>query len=231
MTGKSKLLVVDDETPMRRFLRLALGPHDYEIIEACNGREALTFAAAHLPDLVILDVNLPDMDGFKILERLRDWYAKPIIMLSVRNDEVSIVKALDSGANDYLTKPFNLNELTARIRVALRSLRSGDEVPTLKAGHVEIDLAHRQVRRAGVEIKLSATEYDILRVLALNSGKVLTHSQLLKEVWGPNATEHVQYLRVYVRHLRQKIEQDPGQPRIIITEPGIGYRLRLDYDP
>lgn len=231
MTGKSKLLVVDDETPMRRFLRLALEPHDYEIIEACNGREALTFAAAHLPDLVILDVNLPDMDGFKILERLRDWYAKPIIMLSVRNDEVSIVKALDSGANDYLTKPFNLNELTARIRVALRSLRSGDEVPTLKAGHVEIDLAHRQVRRAGVEIKLSATEYDILRVLALNSGKVLTHSQLLKEVWGPNATEHVQYLRVYVRHLRQKIEQDPGQPRIIITEPGIGYRLRLDYDP
>lgn len=226
MTSVGKpILVIDDETQIRRFLKIALEPHGFEVLEAKTGGEGLIVAASRRPELVILDLGLPDITGLEVLTRLREWYERPIIILSVRDDEESIVSALDSGADDYLTKPFGIGELLARMRLATRKTPAASE-PLFKAWDLEINIPERRVVRSGREIKLTSTEFSLLAVLVRNAGKVLTHSQILKAIWGPNSSEHTQYIRVYIGHLRQKIESDPAQPRLIVTEPGVGYRFQ-----
>ncbi len=226
---KKQVLVIDDELQIRRFLKVALEPHGFAIIEAETGSAGLIAATSHRPDHVILDLGLPDISGFDVLRRLREWYDHPIIVLSVRDDEGSIVSALDGGADDYLTKPFSIGELLARMRVATRKSVTASE-PIIRIGDLDVDVAAHVVTRAGQEIKLTSTEFSLLSVLVRNAGKVLTHRQILKEIWGPNSSEHVQYIRVYVGHLRQKIETDPAQPKLILTEPGVGYRFRINVD-
>ena len=226
MTNLQKqILVIDDEIQIRRFLKIALEPHGFNVTEAETGQKGLVAATTCRPDLIILDLGLPDMQGMTVLKRLREWYERPIIILSVRNDEESIISALDSGADDYLTKPFGIGELLARMRLATRKASTTAE-PVVSAGDLQVDIASRKVTRAGQELKLTATEFALLTVLIRNIDKVMTHTQILKEIWGPNSSEHVQYIRVYVGHLRQKIEMDPSQPRLIVTEPGIGYRFQ-----
>jgi two-component system KDP operon response regulator KdpE len=226
MTNLQKqILVIDDEIQIRRFLKIALEPHGFNVTEAETGQKGLVAATACRPDLIILDLGLPDIQGMTVLKRLREWYERPIIILSVRNDEESIISALDSGADDYLTKPFGIGELLARMRLATRKASTAAE-PVVSAGDLQVDIASRKVTRAGQELKLTATEFALLTVLIRNIDKVMTHTQILKEIWGPNSSEQVQYIRVYVGHLRQKIEMDPSQPRLIVTEPGIGYRFQ-----
>jgi two-component system, OmpR family, KDP operon response regulator KdpE len=225
MAAIKKTVVVDDEPAIRRLLQTALKPHGIEVIEAATGAEGITLSIAHRPDFILLDLGLPDGDGLDVLSKLREWYKAPILILSVRDQEDVIVSALDRGADDYLTKPFNVNELLARIRVAERHHLGDREGPVIQSGNVSINLSDRMVCKNGEEIRLTATEYDVLKVLAQNAGRVLTHRQLLQSVWGPNASEHVQYLRVYIAHLRQKLEEDPNRPKILLTEPGVGYRL------
>lgn len=227
MTNVRKpVLVIDDEIQIRRFLKVALEPHGFEVIEAATGGEGLIAATSHRPEFIILDLGLPDIPGSNVLKRLREWYERPIIILSVRDDEESIVSALDNGADDYLAKPFGIAELLARMRLAARKIPTTSE-PVFTAGALEINIPDHRVLRAGQDIKLTATEFSLLSVLVRNAGKVLTHSQILKAIWGPNSSEHVQYIRVYIGHLRQKIELDPAQPRFIVTEPGVGYRFQL----
>jgi len=223
----ARVLVVDDEPQIRRFLRTSLTAHGYTIIEAANGNEALLKATDERPDLMILDLGLPDLDGMEVIRRVREWSQVPIIVLSVRGRESDKIAALDAGADDYVTKPFSMGELMARIRAALRN-RLADEVdePVFRNGGLCVDLARRQVHVDNREIKLTPNEYELLRVLVLNAGKVVTHRHLLREVWGPADVDQIHYVRVYVGQLRQKIELDPAQPRFIITEPGVGYRLR-----
>ncbi|MEK1874006.1 MAG: response regulator transcription factor [Rhizobium altiplani] len=231
MTGSAvKILVVDDEPPIRKLLRVGLTAQGYEVHEAPNGVAALQAAKDDPPDLIVLDLGLPDKSGHELLQEWRGaGLALPIVILSSRTDETGIVKALEAGADDYLTKPFGMNELGARLRVALRHrLQQQGERAIFQAGGLSIDLVKRIVKIDGREIKLSPKEYDILRVLAQHAGKVLTHQFLLKQIWGPAAD--VQYLRVYVRQLRQKIEQSPDQPQYITTETGVGYRLK-EADP
>ncbi len=231
MTGSAvKILVVDDEPPIRKLLRVGLTAQGYEVHEAPNGVAALQAAKDDPPDLIVLDLGLPDMSGHELLQEWRGaGLALPIVILSSRTDETGIVKALEAGADDYLTKPFGMNELGARLRVALRHrLQQQGERAIFQAGGLSIDLVKRIVKIDGREIKLSPKEYDILRVLAQHAGKVLTHQFLLKQIWGPAAD--VQYLRVYVRQLRQKMEQSPDQPQYITTETGVGYRLK-EADP
>lgn len=223
--SKSQVLIIDDEIQIRRFLKVALEPHGFEVKEAESGNAGLVHATSERPDLIILDLGLPDISGFDVLKRLREWYERPIIILSVRDDEGSIVNALDGGADDYLAKPFGVGELLARMRVALRKTTGGKAEPIYKSGGLEVDIAQHRVTLNEVEVKLTSTEFSLLKLFLQNAGKVLTHSQILKAIWGPNATEHVQYIRVYIGHLRQKIESDPTQPKLIITEPGVGYRF------
>jgi two-component system KDP operon response regulator KdpE len=220
-----RILIVDDEPPIRKLLRVGLTTQDYTAIEATNGKTALQRMEDSAPDLVILDLGLPDIQGHELLRRWRDAQnLVPVIILSSRTDEAGIVEALELGADDYVTKPFGVNELLARIRVALRHrLQLQGEKPVFQTGDLSIDLVRRIVRIGDEEVKLSPKEYDILRIMAQHAGKVLTHNFLLKQVWG-NAYD-VQYLRVYVRQLRQKIEPNPEQPRYIRTETGVGYRL------
>ncbi len=221
-----KILVVDDEPPIRRLLRVGLATQDYDVSEAGNGKAARESVKAELPDLILLDLGLPDTGGHDLLQGWREeGLTLPIVILSSRTDEAGIVKALELGADDYVTKPFGMNELVARIRVALRHrLQQQGEKPLFQTGGLSVDLVKRIVKVDGREVKLSPKEYDILRMLVQHAGKVLTHKFLLKEVWG-NADD-VQYLRVYVRQLRQKIELTPDQPQYITTETGVGYRLR-----
>lgn len=221
-----KILVVDDEPPIRRLLRVGLATQDYAVSEAGNGRSAQDMVRTELPDLILLDLGLPDIPGHDLLREWRDeGLTLPIIILSSRTDEAGIVRALELGADDYVTKPFGMNELVARIRVALRHrLQQQGEKPLFHTGGLSVDLVKRSVRVDGREVKLSPKEYDILRILVQHAGKVLTHQFLLKQVWGNTAD--VQYLRVYVRQLRQKIEVSPDQPQYITTETGVGYRLR-----
>lgn len=220
-----KALVIDDENSIRRLLKTALAAHGIEVAEASTGREGIALAIAVRPDFILLDLGLPDREGGAILKELRQWYRRPIVILSVRNQEEVIVDALDAGADDYLAKPFNVNELLARIRVAERRYAGEMAPPLFQFGSLAVDLARRQIRKEGKEIHLTATEYEVLRVLVNNHGRVLTHRQILREIWGPNSSDHVQYLRVYIGHLRQKLEEDPHNPRWIVTEPGVGYRL------
>lgn len=225
-TTAVKILVVDDEPPIRKLLRVGLTAEGYAMVEAGNAEQAIALVASEKPDLILLDLGLPDMSGHDLLERWRSELVElPIVILSSRTDETGIVRALEMGADDYLTKPFGMRELAARIRVALRHrLQQHGERPIFQTGDLSVDLVKRIVRVADKEIKLSPREYDILRVLVQHAGKVITHQHILKQVWGGVAD--VQYLRVYVRQLRQKIEAMPDQPQYILTETGVGYRLR-----
>jgi two-component system KDP operon response regulator KdpE len=227
MTRTTRILVVDDEAAIRRFLRTGLVAHGYDIDEAESGAQAIELARTHPPDLVILDLGLGDMDGAEALQQLRRTSLVPVIVLSVRNDEKEKVRVLDLGADDYMTKPFGMEELIARVRTALRHrLQQQGEMPVFRSGELAVDVARRLVTLRGVEIKLSVKEFDLLQCLVKHVGKVLTHQFLLREVWGPAHGEDVQYLRVYIRTLRQKLEEDPTRPRYLLTETGVGYRLQ-----
>jgi two-component system KDP operon response regulator KdpE len=220
------VLIVDDEIQIRRFLQITLETNGYRVYETETGQEALTKAAQLRPDLIILDLGLPDMDGLDVLHQLREWTKTPIIILSVRDTDRDKVAALDSGADDYLTKPFSVDELMARVRVAQRHALPGEnEREIFSAGSLSVDLTQRIVTMRGEPIKLSPTEYALLRLMIRHAGKVLTHRQILREVWGPEYTNETHYLRVYFAQLRQKIEDNPALPKIILTEPGVGYRL------
>ncbi len=226
MTAKgARVLIIDDENPIRRLLKVALEAHGYEVAGAASGQQGLQQAALLHPDLVILDLGLPDLDGLEVIKRLREWSRVPIIILSVREQEDDKIKALDAGADDYVTKPFGMGELLARMRAALRHAAQNGDEPVLTVGGLTVDLARRLVTVEGREVKLTPTEYELLKNLALNAGRVMTHRQLLRTIWGPGYQEETHYLRVYIGQLRRKIEPDPTRPRYIITEPGVGYRL------
>ena len=221
----AKILVIDDEAPIRRFLKISIEAEGYAYLEAANGQEGLAMAASHRPDLIVLDLGLPDLDGLAILKRIREWSGMPVIILTVKDAERDKVILLDSGADDYLTKPFSVPELIARIRVALRHAQPQDVDVVFRSGNLEVDLAKRTVTRRCTPVKLTATEYALLRLLVKNAGRVLTQKQLLREIWGPGAVEQSQYLRVFIGQLRKKLEDDPSRPRLIVTEPAVGYRL------
>ena len=221
------VLVVDDEPQIRRFLRNSLTVHGFEMAEAANGAEALRLAPIVRPSLVVLDLGLPDLEGFDVLKRLREWSDVPVIILSVRSHEAEKVKALELGADDYVTKPFGMAEFLARVRAALRRHQPGEAPPPVFAvGDLQVDQIHRRVLLGGTDIRLSPKQYSLLQILVRHAGKVVTHHQLLNEIWGPAHTGDIQYLRVFVRKLRNKIEADPAQPRYLLTELGVGYRLR-----
>lgn len=224
------ILVIEDEAPIRRFLRATLAQRGYRIAEAAGGEEGLARAAAQPPDLVILDLGLPDLDGLAVIRHLRDWTQIPIVVLSARERERDKVEALDLGADDYLTKPFGVDELAARIRVALRHAGAGDAPadPVFELGELRVDLGRRQVFRSGVELRLTPREYALLALLVRHAGKVLTHRQILRAVWGPGYENETHYVRVYMGQLRHKIEAEPARPRYLRTEPGVGYRLMVE---
>ncbi|MHB1683241.1 MAG: response regulator [Bacilli bacterium] len=225
----ARILVVDDELQIRRLLRVTLQAHGFTLLESATGSDGVVSVGMERPDLVILDLGLPDLDGTEVLRQIREWSQVPVIVLSVRDNEVETVAVLDSGADDYITKPFGMRELLARIRVALRHAAHAPCEPVIVVGEVAIDLAKRIVEKNGQTIHLTPIEYDLLKVMAVNAGRVLTHHQLVKQVWGDqNFEAAAHYLRVYIGHLRKKVENDPTRPTLIITEPGIGYRL-LDF--
>ncbi len=225
MTNEGTILIIDDEVQIRRLLEITLSANGYKISEAASGKEGVNLAASIHPVLIILDLGLPDSDGLDILKKLREWYKKPVIILSVRNSEDDIIKALDLGANDYLTKPFRTGELLARIRVAIRQSEGTSDKPVLEFGSIVIDLANHTARRNNEIIKLTSTEFSLLALLAKNEGRVLTHQYILKEIWGMGYIEQTQYLRVFIAQLRKKIEEDPAKPKLLNTESGIGYRF------
>ena len=225
---KPVALIIDDEIQIRRLLRVVLEGENYQVHEAETGQQGLVEIASRRPGIILLDLGLPDMEGLEVLKRLREWSETPVLVLSVRDDEEGKVAALDAGAEDYVTKPFSTPELLARLRAAQRKTRPEEETSVFKSGDLIVDLTARVVTRAGHEIKLTATEYALLRLFVRHAGRVLTHRQILREIWGPKSEEHRQYLRVYVTHLRQKIEADSTRPRLIKTEPGIGYRFESD---
>lgn len=229
MSGET-LLLVEDESQMRRFLRAALPAHGYRLVEAVSGQEAMVIATSRRPDLILMDLGLPDIDGIDLTRRLRDWSQTPIIVISARGREEDKVGALDAGADDYLTKPFGTAELLARIRVALRhaAARAASTPPPdrFDLGDLSIDLDRREVKRRGEEMHLTPTEYALLVLLAKNAGRVLTHRQILQHVWGPQFATQTHYVRVHMAELRKKVEEEPARPRLIVTEPGVGYRLR-----
>jgi two-component system KDP operon response regulator KdpE len=223
------VLIIEDEPPMRRFLRASLGSQGFRLVEATTAAEGLTCAASHNPELVLLDLGLPDGDGIDLVAKLREWSRVPIIVLSARGREDDKVMALDTGADDYLTKPFGVNELLARMRVALRHARqagAGTEEQVLDIGGLHIDLTRREVSVDGRSVHLTPTEYRLLALLAQHEGRVLTHNQIMKAVWGPGHTAQPHTLRVHMADLRKKVEVNPAQPRWLINEPGVGYRLR-----
>ncbi|HZR17038.1 MAG TPA: response regulator [Verrucomicrobiae bacterium] len=227
-TLKPTALIVDDELQIRRLLRVCLESNGYRVLEATTGQEGLAQAAQHPPDVIVLDLGLPDMDGVAVLKRLREWSRVPVLVLSVRDREEDKVAALDNGADDFVTKPFGTAELLARLRVAQRHALPAGESPIFRSADLEVDLTARTVKLRGKDVKLTATEYSLLRLFVQHAGKVLTHRQILKEVWGPGYVEQTHYLRVYIAHLREKLEADPSKPRLISTEPGVGYRFMID---
>jgi two-component system KDP operon response regulator KdpE len=225
--GTARILVVDDEPQIRRFLRLGLEGHGYAVLEAASANAALRIAVAEQPDLVVLDLGLPDREGFEVLGALREWSPMPVFVLSVRNREGEKVRAFDLGADDYIVKPFGMAELLARMKAALRrrtESRAAD--PVFRVGGLEVDLAQRLVRVEGAEVRLSPKQYRLLQILVTNAGKVITHRQLLNDVWGAAHADDIQYLRVFMRKLRSRLEANPAQPRYLLTELGVGYRLR-----
>jgi len=229
MTAKTRVLVVDDEAAILRFLKPALEANGYEMTSAGTVAEALKRVAAESPDIVLLDLGLPDGDGKDVIRRAREWSDLPIVVLSAREREIEKIEALDLGADDYVNKPFNVGELMARMRTALRHrMQRNAEVPVVRVGGIEIDAVRHRVTRNGADIKLTPKEFELLSFLARHAGRVVTHRQILTAVWGPAHTEDTQYLRVYVGQLRQKIEEHPDDPKLVLTEPGIGYRI-ADY--
>ena len=228
---KESILLIEDEPQMRRFLRVTLQAHGYQLIESATGQDGLIQVATRNPDVVLLDLGLPDIDGLEVTRRLREWSKVPLIVISAREQEEDKVRALDAGADDYLTKPFGAGELLARIRVSLRhtaTQRTGSEEPVFVLENLKVDLAKRQVLLDGREVHLTPIEYRLLAVLIKHAGKVITHTQLLKEVWGTAYADQTHYLRIYMAQLRHKLEADPARPRFFINEPGIGYRLKID---
>lgn len=222
----ARVLVVDDEPAIRRFLRVSLAAHGYAVFEADSGQATISAVVADRPDLIILDLGLPDMDGVQVTRLLREWTRLPILILSVRGQEADKIAALDAGADDYLTKPFGIGELLARMRAALRRVGQSGGQPVFASGDLMVDLVQRIVTVAGQTVQLTPTEYDLLRVLVAHAGQVLTHHQLLREVWGMGYEQEIHMLRVNISNLRRKIEPDQTRPRYILTEPGVGYRLR-----
>ncbi len=222
------VLVIDDEVQIRRFVRISLVANGYCVHEAVTGREGLSQAATLRPDAVILDLGLPDQDGLQVLRELRGWSMVPVVVLSVRDADVDKIALLDAGADDYLTKPFSMGELLARLRVVQRHMQPASDSEVFKSGRLSVDLARRAVMVDGEPIKLTKTEYALLRLFVQNAGKVLTHSQILREVWGAAYTNETHYLRVYMAHLREKLERDPTNPELLLTEPGVGYRLAVE---
>ena len=223
--SKPDILIIDDETPIRRMLEITLQSNEYSVKEAGTAKEGLITAASYPPDLILLDIGLPDDSGHNVLKKLREWYSKPIIILSVQSSEEDIVNALDYGANDYLVKPFRTGELLARIRTALRTAANETSEPAFCYNGLEIDLSLRTVKKDGELLKLTSTEYSLLALFVKNEGRVLTHHFLLKEIWGPAFINESQYLRVYIAQLRKKIETNPNRPEYLITEPAVGYRF------
>jgi len=222
------VLIIDDEIQIRRLLRVTLEGNGYRVFEAASGQEGLVEAAQRRPDIVVLDLGLPDMDGLTVLQRLREWSEAPVLVLSVREGEEDKVGALDCGADDYMNKPFSTAELLARLRAARRRAQPVADNAVFHSGSLQVDLSGRLVTLKGKEIKLTPTEYSLLRLLVRNAGKVVTHRQILKEVWGPNYAEQTHYLRVYMAHLRGKLETDPSRPELLLTEPGVGYRMKAE---
>jgi two-component system KDP operon response regulator KdpE len=228
MNNSATIIVIEDEAQIRRFLRTTLTSEDYQVIEAETGKQGLTEAATRKPDLIILDLGLPDMDGVEVVKGIRTWSSVPIVILSARSQEDDKISALDAGADDYLVKPFGVGELLARIRVALRHVPSstnGEEEGIFSVDELKVDMIHRKITVSGAEVHLTPIEYRLLTVLVKHAGKVLTHRFLLKEVWGPNYVERAHYLRIYMGILRHKLEKDPARPRFLLTEVGVGYRL------
>ena len=226
MTSKPTVLIIDDEPQIRKLLEINLAGKGYLVKQAASGREGLQMAASHLPDAVLLDLGLPDMNGHTVLRKLRGWYSRAIVILSVQNNENDIVQAVDKGANDYLTKPFRVGELLARLRSALRYSDTSATTERVETGRLVIDLSARLVKRSDRIIKLTATEYNLLVLLASNAGRVLTHQFLLRKIWGVSFQAETQYLRVFIAQLRKKLEEDPNRPVHIITESGVGYRFQ-----
>jgi two-component system, OmpR family, KDP operon response regulator KdpE len=222
-----RVLVVDDENSIRRYLHAALSAQGFIVYEASNGQEAINGVISHHPDIIILDLGLPDFDGIEVTRRLREWSETPIIVLSVREAEIDKIAALDAGADDYLTKPFGTGELMARMRVAMRRIGGRSDEPVIQVDNLKMDVSHRLVTVDDNQISLTPTEYEILRLLLQNAGKVLTHRQLLKQVWGTTYENEMHILRVNISNLRRKIEPDPSRPHYLLTEPGVGYRIRI----
>jgi len=222
-----RVLVVDDELAIRRLLRASLPAQGYQVFEAASAREGLQAAATLRPDLIVLDLGLPDSDGVEVTRRLREWSKVPVLILSVRGQDQDKIAALDAGADDYVTKPFSMGELLARMRVAMRHAAQPADEPVVTAGDLTVDVAHRRVSVGSREVALTPVEYSLLKALALHAGRVMTHGQLLREVWGPGYDQGGNLLRVNISKLRHKIEPDPARPRYIVTEPGVGYRLRM----
>jgi two-component system KDP operon response regulator KdpE len=223
--NKPTVLIIDDEVQIRRLLRVTLEANGYRVLEAATGSDGIVEAAQRQPDTVVLDLGLPDLDGLTVLKRLREWSRVPVLILTVRDADDEKVAALDAGADDYVTKPFSTAELLARLRVALRHAQPPPEDAVFRSGDLEVDLSSRRVTVRGNEVKLTPTEYAFLRVLVRSAGRVVTQRQILTDVWGPNAAEQTHYLRVYAAHLREKLEANPARPELILTEPGVGYRL------
>ncbi len=227
MTLQPVILIIDDEAQIRRFLRVSLEAAGYRVVEAATGQDGIVQAAMSRPHTVILDLGLPDLSGLEVLEKIREWSAVPVIVLSVQDAEQDKIAALDAGADDYVTKPFGMGELLARLRVATRHAQPAPESSEFRNGHLYVDFVHRLVKVNEQPVKFTAIEYDLLLLFIKHAGKVLTHRQILKEVWGPHNVEQTQYLRVYMTQLRKKLELDPGQPQMFLTESGVGYRMIL----
>lgn len=227
MTPSPIILIIDDEAQIRRFLRVSLEAAGYRVVEAATGQDGIVQAAMSRPHTVILDLGLPDLSGLEVLEKIREWSAVPVIVLSVQDAEQDKIAALDAGADDYVTKPFGMGELLARLRVATRHAQPAPESSEFRNGHLYVDFVHRLVKVNEQPVKFTAIEYDLLLLFIKHAGKVLTHRQILKEVWGPHNVEQTQYLRVYMTQLRKKLELDPGQPQMFLTESGVGYRMIL----
>lgn len=223
--NEAYVLIIDDEPQIRNLLQITLESNGYKVQHAATAKEGLVLSSNHPPDLILLDLGLPDETGQSLLKKIRGWYSKPVMIISVQNDEHEIVNALDNGANDYVVKPFRTGELLARIRSAMRTSTNSEDIPVLRFNDLEVDLTSRTVRKKGETIKLTATEYALLSLFAQNEGKVLTQQYILKKIWGPSFIEQSQYLRVYVAQLRKKIENDPNHPIHLITETGVGYRF------
>lgn len=225
MNNAARILIIEDEPQIRKLLKVSLNAHGYDLEEAANGKDGVNRAATFKPDLLIIDLGLPDIDGKEVVKQIREWSETPIIILTARDQEQEKIEALDSGADDYMTKPFGVGELLARMRVCLRRAATVEQQPVLVCGGLVVDLQQRRVTVDGDEVKLTPTEYEIIKIMMQHAGKVITHKQLLKAVWGNAYQQDTHYIRVYIAQLRRKIEQNPTQPRYIVTESGVGYRL------